>query len=414
MNHLFQRYLDTFRGLSRDIWILAAVMLINRAGAMVLPFLTIYLTDAKGYTLAQAGLLMSCFGVGSLVGNYAGGWLADQWKYIRVQILSLWLTGGMWMLLSMADTFWQFGIGIFLTSLSGSMFRPANMAAIELHGDPQNRTRALSLNRLAINLGFSMGPAAAGFFIASMGYQSLFFADGISCWLASLVLIFFLKPKEAADQNLNQEGQPATPTPAAVSPWKDKKFLVFVLSQLFVVMTFMQVFSTVPVYWKEVLSLNESYIGMLMAFNGILIVITEMPLIHVLEHKRNPVYWVQFGAILIIGGAVFLAMGEWVLFSWLYMVMITFGEILNFPFANSYVLSIANPVYRGRYMGIFSMTWSLAFIIAPSVGGFIVEHWGYTWLAIWMALMGTVGVAGLYLSTRMAARKAARQLSVPA
>lgn len=411
MKRLLQRYLDTFRGLHRDIWLLALVMLINRAGAMVLPFLTIYLTEAQGYTLAQAGLLMSSFGVGSLVGNFLGGWLADRWQYLRVQILSLWLTGGMWMLLTQADSYWLFAVGIFFTSLFGSIFRPANMVAIEVHGRPESRTRALSLNRLAINLGFSMGPAAAGFFIANLGYPSLFFADGISCWLASLVLIFFLKPR-ATPTDDGSEASPDAPPPVALSPWRDKRFLVFVLSQLFVIMAFMQVFSTIPVFWKEVMHISEQYIGLLMASNGLIIALLEMPLIHVLEHRRNPLYWVQFGAILIVIGAGFLAMGEWILLSWFYIFLITFGEILNFPFSSSYVLAIASPAYRGRYLGIFSMTWSLAFIVAPSAGGYIAEHWGFSWLAISMALSGIIGVIGLQLSTSFQARRAAR-LSTP-
>lgn len=366
---------------------------------MVMPFLTLYLTDSRGYSLGEAGWLMSCFGIGSLFGNYLGGWLADKWRYLRVQILSLWMTGLMWMIMGQADTYAEFAMAIFLTSLFGSFFRPANMMAIELHGEPENRTRALSLNRMAINLGFSLGPAAAGFFIAFIGYESLFFVDGITCWLASLVLIFGLKPRydqlpDKAKKIANKE------IPAEVSPWKDKRFLLYTLAQMLVIMSFMQLFSTIPVFWKEGLQLTEQYIGILMAANGVIIVILEMPLISYLEKKGNPLKWLRYGALLILLGGAFLAFGNFVIFSWLYMIFITVGEILNFPFASSHALEIASPSYRGRYMGIFSMSWSLGFIVAPVAGGYIAENWGFTWLAIAMVLIAGVGLAGLQWTSR--------------
>lgn len=369
---------------------------------MVMPFLTLYLTDSRGYSLGEAGWLMSCFGIGSLFGNYLGGWLADKWRYLRVQILSLWMTGLMWMIMGQADTYMEFAVAIFLTSLFGSFFRPANMMAIELHGEPENRTRALSLSRMAINLGFSLGPGAAGFFIAFVGYESLFFVDGITCWLASLVLIFGLKPRY--DQ-LPDKAKKKTDKgiPAELSPWKDKRFLLYTMAQMFVIMSFMQLFSTIPVFWKESLQLTEQYIGILMAINGVIIVILEMPLIHYLEKKGNPLKWVRFGGLLILLGGAFLSFGNFVIFSWLYMIFITVGEILNFPFASSHALEISSPSYRGRYMGIFSMSWSLGFIVAPVAGGYVAESWGFTWLAIAMVITAGVGLAGLQWTSRKAA-----------
>ena len=407
MNGLFQRYLNTFRGLSRDVWLLALVMLVNRAGAMVLPFLTIYLTKSRGFSLAEAGMVMSFFGLGSLGGNFIGGWLTDKWRYLRVQVLSLWLAGGMWLVLWQADTLVEVCLAVFFTSLFADLLRPANMTAVELHGVPENRTRALSLIRLAINLGFSIGPAAAGFLIASGGYDSLFVIDAITCWLASLVLIFGLKEKKKGEilpPSPSEKDVPAQPVVAALSPYRDRRFLIFALSQMLVAMAFMQVFSTIPVYWEQVLHLNERGIGLLMAANGLIIVILEMPLIHYLEHKKTPIYWIQAGGLLIGAGYAVLILGDAMIFSLIYVILITFGEIFNFPFGSSYALSIANPSYRGRYMGLYAMLWSVSFIIAPSSGSYIADHFGYQVLAGVMTLLTLLGCAGLYATTRWQAR----------
>ncbi len=399
MFSLFQRYLDTFRGLRRDVWLLSLVMLINRSGAMVLPFLTIFLTEERGYTLAQAGLVMSSFGVGSLLGNFLGGWLTDKWSYLKVQILSLWLAGAMWLVMLTTVELWQVCVAVFFTSLFADIFRPANMTAFELHGVPENRTRALSLNRLAINLGFSIGPAAAGFLIPSIGFDSLFIIDALTCWGASLVLIFGIKEK-ARVKPAPVAAEAGSPARTLLSPYRDSRFHLYLVGQMLVAMAFMQVFSTIPVFWKEVVHLTEAGIGLLMALNGMIVVIFEMPLIHSLQNKRSPAYWIQAGALLIVAGYGALVLGNAMVWSILYIVLISFGEILNFPFGSSYALSIASPEYRGRYMGLYAMTWSVSFIVAPSSGSYLADHFGFPFMAGCMALLALVGVGLLTLSAR--------------
>ena len=181
-----QLYRNAYSGLSRPIWWLSLVTFINRCGTMVIPFLTVYLTD-RGYSLAQAGYIMAAFGAGSILGGYIGGRMTDRFGFFYVQVISLLLNGIMFIVLGYMETLWQIGICIFVLSSLGESFRPANSAAIAAYSDDANRTRSYSLNRLAINLGFGIGPAVGGL-LASKSYMLLFWADGITCMVASLVL----------------------------------------------------------------------------------------------------------------------------------------------------------------------------------------------------------------------------------
>ncbi len=153
-------YYNAFKGLSRDIWILSAVTFINRAGAMVLPFLTVYLNGALSFSLKETGWIVSCFGLGSILGTYAGGWLTDRFGYYKVQLWSLLLAGGMFFVLMYMNEFYEFCIVIFLTSTIADAFRPASMVAIGVYSKPENRTRSVSLIRFAINLGFCSGTSS--------------------------------------------------------------------------------------------------------------------------------------------------------------------------------------------------------------------------------------------------------------
>ncbi len=152
-------YKSSSGGLSRDIWVLSTIMLVNRSGMMVLPFLSIYLRNELGFSLPQTGIVMSCFGFGALAGTFTGGKLTDRVGYYPVMFWALFVQGLMFLVLLQAQTFLTVCVVIFFTSAIGDAFRPANFVAIAAYSSSDNRTRALGLQRLAINLGMAIGPA---------------------------------------------------------------------------------------------------------------------------------------------------------------------------------------------------------------------------------------------------------------
>ena len=186
-------YQNSFRGLSTEIWWLALITFINRAGTMVLPFMSLYLKEDLNMSLAQVGLIMSSFGVGSLAGSWLGGKLTDKIGYYKVMFWSLLTTGFMFIWLQYITTFYGFAIGIFITMTIADTFRPAMFVSLKAYSDAENQTRSLTLIRLAINLGFSFGPFLGGIIIASLGYSGLFWVDGITCIGAVILMKFVLK-----------------------------------------------------------------------------------------------------------------------------------------------------------------------------------------------------------------------------
>ena len=172
-------------------------------------------------------------------------------------------------------------------------FRPANNTAIAQYSRPENRTRSFSLNRLAINLGWAVGGTLGGF-IASFDYHLLFWIDGFTNIIAALMLYYLLKPpkpskKEVAFPLLPQE---------KISPLNDKKFNLFMGLSILYALCFYQLYSTIPVYYKEVYHMSEFYIGILMGLNGLIIVLIEMVLIFHLESKNKTLIMISNGLIL--------------------------------------------------------------------------------------------------------------------
>ncbi|HEV8283231.1 MAG TPA: MFS transporter [Chitinophagaceae bacterium] len=361
-------YRNAYLGLSTPIWWLAMVMFVNRAGTMVLPFMTVYLREEMDYSIAQAGWEIAFFGIGAVLGNFVGGRLTDRIGFYQVQFWSLFLNGILFIVLGRMQTFWQTGACMFAIGTVGEAFRPANAAAIAYHSLPENRTRSYSLNRLAINLGFSIGPAIGGL----LSYQALFWVDGITCVLAAILLRIALPPiaieQKQYDKKIKTES----------SVWHDRVYLRFTFFVFLSALCFLQMFSLLPVFYKEQLNFSKSVVGIVLALNGLIIVIIEMVLVFKLEGKRSPVQYISLGAFFI--GLSYLMLNlplAGLTVAIIAMIIITIGEMLMFPFINSFWINRSHEHNRGQYASLFSMSFALAHVFAPTFGSQVVQYSNY-------------------------------------
>lgn len=385
---------DSYSGLSKDIWILSFITLINRTGSMVIVFMTIYLTTELDFSLIQAGFAMSCYGAGSVAGSYIGGWTTDRFGYYPTMFWSLLLAGFAVMGLMYLHTFTQFCMAVFLVSMITDLFRPASMASISAYSKPENHNRSLSLIRLAINLGFAMGAAVAGFLTVKYGYKWLFIIDGITCISAAFFLRLVLKEKEEVVVK-ELESVPADEVQSinSESAYKDLLYMKFIGCKFLAAIVFMQLFSTVPVFIKQELLYTEQQYGYMMFCNGVIIALLEMPMVFVLEKKYNRLSLVIFGYFLIGLGFFSLVAGYlWPLAVLIFFILgISIGEIVSFPFSNAFALSRSKAGRRGEFMGIYSIAFSFAFIIAPLLGMWISERFGFSML--WWFVTGLSAIA---------------------
>ena len=386
MKKIAELYKNAYSGLSPSTWFLCMVMLVNRSGTMVLPFMTLYLTESRGFSISDAGLVLALWGAGYICGGFMGGKLTDKVGFYFIQLCTLLGGGIMFLVLGQMESYTAICLATFLLSLINESFRPANAAAIAHYSKEENRTRSYSLNRLSINLGWAVGGALGGF-IAARNYHLLFWIDGFTNIGAALMLWFFLAPSKNKATALMQEYKPDTP---AKSAYSDKPYIVFIVLTTLFAYCFFQLFSTLPVYFKRSLHLSEQYIGIVMAANGILIALFEMVLIHNLEGKRTNLHYIVRGVLIftfsfvifnLVPGAELLAIGS--------MLIGTMGEMLSMPFMNSYWIGRSSAANRGQYAGLYTIAWSVAQVLGPSTGSLIAEHWGFT------ALWWTVGVIGL-------------------
>lgn len=377
-----QTYRNAYAGLSRATWLLSLIMLVNRSGTMVVPFMTLYLTSAKmGYSIGQAGFVFGLFGAGAFCGAWCGGRLTDKIGFYSVQMMTLIGGGILFIALGQMKTFPLICLFTFLVSFVNEAFRPANSTAIAFYSKESNRTRSYALNRLAINIGWALGSAIGGI-IAKFNYELLFWIDGITNIAAALLMWLCIKP---VDYKKQQTSHPDAP--AAISAYRDKAFLIFIVVTMLFACCFFQLFTNIPVYFKKELHLSEPYIGFLMAINGVIIALVEMVLIYKLEGKRKSMVYITSGVALV--GLSFMLLNAPVTGAFIALVMmitVTFGEIFSMPFMNSYWIGRTHHSNRGQYAALYTMAWSAAQTLGPMAGAQLVEHAGFA--VLWWAVGG--------------------------
>jgi predicted MFS family arabinose efflux permease len=385
----FTKYIDNFRGFSREIWILTLVTFINRAGTMVLPFLSKYLKEDLHFSYAQVGWIMVSFGFGSMLGSWLGGKLSDKIGFYRIMVFSLFVSGLAFFGLQFITSFEGLCRGIFSLMTIADMFRPAMFVSIAAYAKPENRTRALTLVRLAINLGFGAGPALGGLIIMKIGYKGLFWADGATCIAAILVFVLLVKEKKKS-KYIDKKDPDHVLTE---SVFKDKPFWIFLTSCVIIGVLFFQLFTTIPLYHKEQFNLSEFQTGLLLTLNGVLVFFLEMPIVSYIERKKmDKVKVVTMGCLLMSISLFLMLINFWSGILIIMMLFMTFAEMFAFPFSNSFAMSRAPKGQEGRYMAIFTMSYSMAHILSAKIGMNIIDYFGYQANWIFMGCLGLVGV----------------------
>src|SRR3954469_23844029 len=221
-------YKNAYTGLSLHTWYLSAVMLINRSGTMVIPFMTIYCTQELHFSITQAGFVMGLFGFGAIAGALIGGRITDRFGFYPQQVASLLLGGIMFIVTGYLHTYLSLCIGTFILSVCNESFRPANATAIAFYSKQENRTRSYSLNRLAINLGWAVGGAIGGF-LASINYKLLFWVDGCTNIAAAFLLLKLLPYIKTGTRHLKEKHKHIRKPLTAIKFMSVLLFLLFYL-----------------------------------------------------------------------------------------------------------------------------------------------------------------------------------------
>ena len=396
MKRIFSLYRDSFANLQRNAWILSIAMFINRSGSMVLLFTSLYLTRDLHFSIVEAGLIMSAYGFGSVLGSYSGGWLTDRKNYFDIMIVSLVSSGLILLTLLIATTPIILSIIIFAYAFTADLFRPANSAAIAKFSTPENRTRSVSLIRMAINLGFSVGPAIGGFIALHLGYKWLFVLDSFTGFAAALMLYIYLPRPATVERHLTS----AVLQDSSTSAYRDGRYLFFILLVALYGICFFQIFASMPQYFNKICNYQEDVIGLLLALNGFLVVVIEMPLIAILEKKKQKQIFpfIIAGVLCIPISFAIIYFGKGVMiWAVMFTLVITLSEIFAMPFMMNYALNRPLKERQGQYAALYSIAYGIANIAAPLIGLGIAGKYGFDKMFYFFIALGLLTAIGFWM-----------------
>jgi MFS family permease len=399
-------------GLPRTYWVLWMGSLVNRLGSFVVPFLALYLTRERGYTVEQAGLVVSLHGAGTVLAGPLGGTLADRVGRRLTLAGGLWLgAAGMLFLGFSREPLW-IAVAAFTLGVLGDLYRPAVSAAVADVVSPGDRARAYGLLYWVVNVGWAIALPLAGL-LTRFGYVLLFVADAITTF-AYGCCIWLLLPETRPTVRPGGEARGAGLRATAgslLAPFRDPVFLAFGLPIFVVALMFFQSHMTLPVDLGR-RGMTPAQYGLVLSVNGVLIVALQPFTNRVMGSMRRSVALALAAALTGLGFGLH-ALSTDVALAMLAVTVWTLGEIAQAPVAPSVVADLAPPELRGSYQGAYHMLWGLAACAAPALGGQVMGRFGANTLWLGCLALGAaaalwhLGIAGARRS-RMEALRAAR------
>jgi MFS family permease len=363
------------RGLPRAFWVLWVGTLVNRAGAVVSPFLALYLVGPRGFTVEHAGNVVALVGLGSLGAGPLGGALAD--RVGRRAALGVAGVAGATAMLALAFAREPRAIEACACALGlcGEMYRPVSSAIVADLVPPSDRVRAYGLLYWAVNIGFSIAPAAAGI-IAATSYSALFLGDAATTLaFAGLVVALVPETRPARDGSSGRD---------LGRPYRHKAFVAFAFISLVFSTFFHQLSTTLPVDMGRH-GISPRTFGLLLALNGVLIVLLQ-PFATTLQARLPRARAVACGALMTGIGFGIPALAQTTSVYALSIAVWTMGEIAMSGFTPSVIADYSPADLRGSYQGAYQLAWGAGCFLAPIVGSFVLVHWGTA--VLWAGCLG--------------------------
>ncbi|CAL9485799.1 Multidrug resistance protein MdtH [Streptomyces sp. enrichment culture] len=389
----------TVSGLPGGFWWLWLSTLVNRTGAFVLTFLSLFLTQELGFSGWYAGLVVALHGLGGIAGSPLGGMLSDRWGRRPTMVTGHLAAAACAASLAVVTSPWAVAAVVLLMGVAMQSVRPAIGATIADQVPEHDRRRAYALNYWALNLGFAIAAIGGGAALF-LGYRTLFLLEAVATTLCALI-VFVRLPETRPEVPLDADGKrEAGPRLTTLDVLRDGPFRTLVLLSLLVCTVFSTPWVGLPLTMTHQGLSAESY-GVVIAVNGVVIVGFQL-LVNRITEKRSPVALLVTSSLLFaVGTGATALVGTQLMFA-VTVVVWTIGEMVYVP-VNAAATARLAPVHaRGRYQGVMGMAWSIGGFIAPVTAGWVVEGPGPEALWFGCAAVAMVAAAGYALLLRRA------------
>ncbi|WP_374166951.1 MFS transporter [Arcticibacter sp. MXS-1] len=204
-------------------------------------------------------------------------------------------------------------------------------------------------------------------------------------------LFLYFRRRSGDDVPVKDEKEESNIQAAAPSrsPWKDFYFLIFSVLCCLYNICFFQLLNTLPLFYREVHHLNESDIGLILAYSGLVVFSLEMLIVHIADRRMSAVSAIVLGTVACGASYSMLLLPGKFLLLYTAMFLLCISEILAMPFMGTVTMRRASQGTQGAYMGMNALSFSLAHVLSPLIGTRVADGLGFT--SLWAAT-GTVAI----------------------
>ncbi|WP_327369012.1 MDR family MFS transporter [Streptomyces sp. NBC_01217] len=388
---------ESVSGLPREFWWLWTSTLVNRLGAFVATFMALYLTLDRGYSASYAGLVAALHGLGGVVSSLGAGVMTDRLGRRPTMLIAQTSTAVSVAVLGFMVHPVAIAAVAFVVGMASNASRPAVQAMMADIVRPEDRVRAFSLNYWAINLGFAVSSAGAGF-VAEYSYLAGFLGEATMTLVCAFVV--FMKVPESRPEKPAVSGRAATGADEVrlSTVLRDGRFMSVVGLSFVIALIFQQGYVGLPVAMGAD-GFSSSDFGTAVAVNGVLIVVLQIPVTRFIQHRDARRLLIVSSLLAGYGFGLTAFAGSVAVYA-LTICVWTVAEIVNSPIQSSLVVRLSPARGRGRYQGMYTMSWSAAALIAPLMSGVVIDRFGAQWLWGACAVLGTAAALGYWLLMR--------------
>jgi len=370
---MFNSLKQTYHKFPPKFWVLVGAMFIDLIGGTLLhPFIALYITDRFNVGMTTAGLILGIFAISGLAGNVFGGALTDKFGRRNIIIFGLifsalsTLTLG---LVSRLSVLYPLAVVI---GFIGSMAFPAHQAMVADMLPEEKRPDGFGILRVAANLSWIIGPTIGGF-VAARSYLTLFVLDAI---VSTIVAAIFYKlipetmPAKIASAPKESIGRTMA---GYVKILKDKPYIAYLLVSILALIVYQQMYNTLSVYMRDVHGFQTQRYGVLLSTSAITVVLFQL-WVTGKTRSRPPFLMMALGTLFYMVGFTMFGVFDPYAYFVAAVVVITVGEMIVVPVAQTLAAKFAPEEMRGRYMAAFSLAWSLPQAIGPGLAGIIMDN----------------------------------------
>ncbi|MET9956186.1 MFS transporter [Streptomyces sp. NPDC006339] len=382
---------QTLRHLPVRVWIISLGILVNQVGNFLPVFIVLYLTE-RGYSAGAAGLVLGISGLGKVLGNAVGGYLADKIGRRWTIVLSAVTTAGLTAIVPFLEALPLIVTVVGLIGVTSQIYRPAAAAVlVDAVSTNQQRLAAFGVFRFAMNVGAALGGVIGGV-LASTSYVELFLVNAVACLAFGVVVALLLRDarKTAADEEATDK--PAEQAVGYRQAFADRTLVRFLLMTVFCEFVYIQSTVGLPLHVNDV-GLSERDFGLLIGLNGLLVLALELPITGAISRYR-PEYVLAIGNLITGVGLALTGFTTGMVMLAATVLLWTFGEMLTSSVAMAYLGSLAPPHMVGRYQGLHGVAYTIGTGAGPLIGGALYAFGPW---ALWI-LVGVAGVLAAQLS----------------